>query len=285
MDDAHDSPSVSQPDAGPGSFQRALAFLLPVGDESAMSQPGGRNAAHWYVPIGLAIGVVYAVVFNGVWSVYGEYFGLRLLPAAALLILDLGFFGNRLLRGACAVSEAVADRRGALGEALRPALLTLVLLLFLKSAAVLALPRGQQWTADDWRRYLFLINPPPVLRPLILMAMWGRWSVLLALGLGRARAGEPAALLNAMDAARFGVAMGWLLPCVALTVLYCGVRTGVAAGMLVSSITLGAAYLTAVLLSWRFGGLTRASVYAAGLAGELAFLLGYIPFANRIYGW
>lgn len=271
--------------ARPAGLRAAAAFLLPVADDTTVTSSGVSAAGHWFVPIGLAVGAIYAAIFGGVWSIYGEYFGLRLLPAAAVLAADACFFGARLWRGACTVADETLFRRPALRQAIPPAVVLFVMLAAFKMAAMLGLPRGQAWVAGDWRRYLVIVSPQPVLRPLILMAVWGRWASLLALSLGRARADEEAALSGLMRAARLRVVLGWLIPCTALTAAYCGGSSNVAAGVLISSITLGVSYLVAVVLSWCSGGLSRASVYTAGLAGELGFLLAYIPFANRIYGW
>ncbi|MGB9625655.1 MAG: hypothetical protein ACPMAQ_12435 [Phycisphaerae bacterium] len=273
----------TEPDSS--SLRRAVAFLLPVRGGAVGEPANARRAVHWFVPIGLGVGAVYAVVFAGVWSAYGEYFGLRLLPAVVLLAADASFFGHRLIRGACETADAIFPGLAPSSHAIRPAVFVLVLSLLVKFALLLALPRGQYWLPGDWRRHWMFLYPQPVLRPLILMAAWGRWAVLLAMSLGRARTGEDRVLLGMMAGARIGVVLAWLLPCVVLTVVYCSVLRNVAAGLLVSGITLAGTYAVAVLFSWRLGGQTRASVYAAGAAGELVFLFAYVPFGSRILGY
>lgn len=280
-----DEPTQSDPPSPPGDFRRAVNFLLPLRSADAEPIAGGTYTAHWFVPIGLMIGTIYAAVFGGVWFLYGEYFGLRLLPTIILLVVDAGFFGNRLWRGACVTADDLCHNDGVLSRAFRPALLVLVLLIFLKAALILCLPRGQQWSIGDWRRFLLLVYPQPIYRPLILMPIWGRWAMLLALSLGRAQADEPPDFLRLMKSAKLRVVLVWLIICMALTAAYCGKGGNVAAGLLISGITLALAYLICVILAWRLGGLTRVSVYAVGLVAEMTFLFAYIPFANRIYGW
>lgn len=275
--------NTTQPDSS--SFRRAVGFLLPIRDEALLDLPGGERAVHWLVPVGFLVGIAYATIFGGVWSAYGEYFGLRLLPAAVLLVADAMFFGNRLIGGACRTADDVVGPRRASDLGVQPAILILVLCLLVKFALLLALPKGQQSGPGDWRRHWMFLYPQPVLRPLILMAVWGRWAILLALSLGRARAGEPRGLLTMMAGARLGIVLAWLLPIVCLTVIFCGAARNVAAGLLISGITLAATYLLSVLFSWRLSGQTTASVYAAGAVGELAFLFAYIPFARRILGY
>ncbi len=269
---------------GSSSLRRAVAFLLPVAQPVA-ALPAGRRAPHWLVPIGVVIGVCYAAIFGGVWGLYGEYFGLRLLPAAVLLVADVLFFGNRMIRGACAIADDIGGASGEVSRGVRPAVLLLVLWLLVKFALLLALPKGQSWTPGDWRRHLMFLYPQPVMRPLIVMAIWGRWSILLALSLGRPRPGEPPGLVAMMTTARLGVVLGWLIPTILFTITYCGGTRNAAAGMLVSGITLAIAYVAGVLCSWRQGGQTVASVHAAGAVGEMAFLFAYIPFGSRILGW
>jgi hypothetical protein len=267
------------------SFRRAMRFLLPLGDDAADASPGGQRAVHWFVPIGLFVGIVYAAIFGGVWSAYGEYFGLRLLPAAVLLVADAAFFGSRLIRGACIMADEMAAPLTTPARGVRPAVLVLVLWLLVKFALLLALPKGQTWAPGDWRRHWMFLYPQPVLRPLILMAVWGRWAVLLAMSLGRARPGEPRGLLAMIAGARLGIVLAWLVPCVALTVFFCSAAKNTAAGLLVSGITLAVTYLLGVVFSWRLGGQTTASAHAAGAVGEMAFLFAYIPFGSRILGW
>ncbi len=267
------------------SLRVAIEFLLPVRPAVPPvpeAPPGGHRAPHWFVPIGLVIGIVYALVFGGVWNVYGEYFGLRLLPAAVLLAADALFFGNRFIRGACSIADDVG---GEPARGLRPAVLVFVLWLLVKFALLLALPKGQPWSPADWRRHFLFLYPSPVFRPLILMAIWGRWSALLALSLGRAQPGESAAFVDLMARTRLAVVLWWLVPVVVWTMLYCSLTKNAAAGLLVSGITLVAAYIAGVACSWRQGGQTKVSVWAVGAVGELAFLFAYVPFGSRIFGW
>lgn len=270
--------------SGGSALREAAAFLLPIRSGDGATAATLRRAPHWFVPIGLAIGVAYALVFAGVWSVWGEYFGLRLVPAAVLLGLDAALLGRRLLDGACEVSEALGAptprERG-----LRAAPLTLCLLLILKLAIILTLPKGQTWAPGDWRRHLVFLYPQPALRPLVLMPLWGRWGVLLTMSLGRARADETDAVRSLMAGVRLTGVLAWLVPCVVLTEVYCTQEMNVAVGLLIAAITLASTYAVSVGLSWRLGGQTRASVLAAGAVAEIAFLLAYAPFGRAMHHW
>ncbi|MBN1488602.1 MAG: hypothetical protein JXA69_01690 [Phycisphaerae bacterium] len=281
MQPDHDVPSTNHK-AAASDLRAAVHFLLPLG--GAAPAACGR-AAHWFVPIGLIIGVIYAALFAGVWRLYGEYFGLRLVPAAILLVLDAGLLGRHLLRGTCDITEQLAATPREPAAGMRAATLCLVLWLLVKFALLLTLPRGQDGAPSDWRRHLLFLYPQPVLRPLILMAMWGRWATLLGLSLGRARPGEPADFLRLVAGTRLGTVLGWFLPCAALTVMYCSQHRDFATGLLIAGVTLGVVYVVGVMLSWRLGGQTRASVWALGAFGELTFLAAYAPFGRLIHLW
>jgi hypothetical protein len=283
----------NEPSPRTGGLRRAAVLLLPVGRDAELTRPGGAGVA-WLVPLGLGVGIVYAAGFAGTWRVYGEYMGLRLLPAAVVFVLDLAVLGRRLWAGLYETAGDVgAGDRGTGGAgsgaaASRPtfvALAVLIAALVLKLALLLALPRGQAWTPGDWRRHLMPLYPQPVLRPLILMALWGRWSVLLALSLGRARAADRGALSQLISATGITTILAWVVPCVGLTVVYTIADQNIATGLLISCVMLAVSYAVAVGLSWRLGGQSVGSVRAAGAVGEIVFLLAYLPFGSRIHGW
>jgi cobalamin synthase len=78
--------------------------------------------------------------------------------------------------------------------------------------------------------------------------------------------------------------MLWWLGCSALTMLYCsGAGEHLARGVFIAVAVFLTCYLVCFALARRAGGQTEATVGAAGLVGELAFLMFYLPVARAIY--
>lgn len=273
------------PDKPLSPFRLAASFLLPVIDTSRPDDPNWRRAGVWLLVWGILIGAAYMLLFRGAWRLFGEYRHLRLVPVAMLLVLDLGFTGRRLV-----LSAAELAHRSPNGEApaatqanLQPTLLMLIVIL-LKFTLLLSLPMGARMWPADWRTYLGPLYPEVVYRPLLLMAFWGRWGLLLTLGIGRIHpSGSNRLRAMADGVSLIQVAGGWLLA-TSLTMLYlCGsVRhigwaLGAGLGVFV------AVYFCGYRLARRYRGQTEMTVLASGLAGEIAFLLIYLPLASSIY--
>lgn len=254
--------------------------------------PAWRRAAVWLPVWGLLIGVMYASIFRLAWRSFGEYQRLRLVPMAMLLAVDLGFFGYRLLAGAVqSLGCRNHDKRGihppeAGGAAQDPLARTVTILVLglLKYALLLSLPVGAWVWPADWREHLGWLFPSVIYRPLILMPVWGRWAMMLAVTIGRvADVGSPPLHRMADGCGLGGVLAAWLA-CSGLTMMYLAASAEhVALAALISLGMMLTAYLVSFGLARRGGGQTEATIGAAGLAVEIAFLAAYISVASYIY--
>ena len=293
-------PPASQASAGPGptgspesrgrpaatasAFLQAGRFLLPLDPRTDVAGEHDRRSGHWFVPWGLLIGIVYAIVFSAGWRLFGEYHRMRLMPTVLLLIVDLAWFGNRLVAAGAALLTRRRDMNDIRAAAIVGAFLAILLIVLLKQALLLSLPYGARPQPADWRQYVGMIYPAPIYRPLILMPVWGRWAMMLAAAMGRPAPGASARTVRLAAGMNLrAVGAGWA-GAMLLTLWFIpapGVYLG--HGVLVSVGTMVAAYFAAFLLGRRERGQTEDTILATGLAGELSFLLLYLPVASSIY--
>lgn len=278
------NPDPTQPEAsqtaGPRGLLAAAGFLLPIGGV-ADHDLSWRRAGRWLTTWGLLIGVVEAVVFSAAWRWLGEYQRVRLAPMAVLLAVDLGWLGYRGLDGACRLVRGRAEARGEFTSA--PTVLV-ALVVVLKLALLLSLPVGVRVWPADWREHLGLLYPPVIYRPLILMPLWGRWAMMLAMTIGRPAEDAPAGLRQMAGGLGLKTVMAHWLGCTGLTVFFCTtVAENAATGVLISLAMMLVAYLFSFAIARVGKGQSPASVWAAGLICELAFLSAYVPAASSIY--
>lgn len=262
-------------------------FLLPFDPAFHADHPAWRRAGAFLPVCGLFIGIMYAVVFSGVWRWLGEYQRIRFAPMAVLLVIDLGWLGYRLLQGLAAVWDSWRSRRTTSPIAVSPSLAAVVLVMLftvLKYALLLSLPYGAKTWPADWREHLWFLYPYVIYRPLILMPLWGRWAVLLATAIGRIAPGESDRFTTLAKGSSLKMVMLYWLAASLLTVLYCSPdRNHIGWSLLIGLGILMIAYLASFALSRRFGGQTEATVMAVGAVVEFTFLLIYLPMARLIY--
>lgn len=266
------------------AFVSAGYFLLPLNGPRDPARPWSR-AGRWLGAWGLLTGIIYAVVFSVAWRWLGEYQHVRIAPMAFLLVIDLGFFGHRLLAGFTGLFAGPVSRTQP-AEPI-PAIATqtvIILLAILKYALLLSLPVGAVTWPADWRQYLGPGYPYVVYRPLILMPLWGRWAVQLAAIIGPPSASGSRAFQDlACGLSLRRVMLNWA-GAAGLTILYCSPSLSHLAWPVMMSLgLLVAAYLVSFVLVRRDRGQTETTVLACGLACEYLFLLAYLPVARFIY--
>ncbi|MCL2330465.1 MAG: hypothetical protein FWC56_04085, partial [Phycisphaerae bacterium] len=197
-------------------FMQAGRFLLRGSADSKVDETsnnlsnGLAGASAWLPAWGLLIGIAYAVALAVAWWWLGEYQRIRLAPMAILLALDFGWLGYRPLEAAARVllswrirgaapmpmlkipafansaddhnsnNAMLNDAMSAIGPLFRVVAL-IVLVVLVKYSLLISLPKGEVVWSADWREKLGLLYPSVIYRPLILMPIWGRWAVLLAL--------------------------------------------------------------------------------------------------------
>lgn len=195
-------------------------FLLPIENRPATEAPSAwSKTARWLPLWGLAIGILYAIVYRGAWKWFGEYQHLRLLPPVALLIVDFGFFGYRQLTAAVSLFDRRPPGMPPAGLPL-PATLALILIVLLKFAMLVVLPAGAVIWPADWRQHLGPLYPAVLYRPLVLMPLWGRWAMMMALCIGRVSPDGSDRLRHIAAGTRLTMIVGWWFLLALLTVTY-----------------------------------------------------------------
>ncbi len=264
------------------SFLLAGRFLFPLDEARYAEDAGWRRAGWWLACWGLLIGIVYVMVLHIGWTWFGEYMQLRLGPMLCVLIADVGWCGYRLMSGAAALGPPSNDSRGS-GVTL-PVFIAIVLVVLAKYVLLVLLPIGGRIPAADWRQYLPYLYPQVIDRPLLLMPLWGRWAMMLALSIGRVAPGESPRLAAMGEGMSLPLVLMYWLAAAGLTVFYVsGSVVDIRLGLLISLAVWLGAYLAAFFLARRSGGQTQASVAAVGAVAELVFLITYRPVASHIY--
>jgi hypothetical protein len=260
-------------------------FLLPIASDPRQDDVNWRHAACWFVAWGLLIGLAYAVVYGVVWKYYGEQHRIRFMPAVGLLAFDLAFGGYRLIRGVASVADSSQGRLSN-GPMTLHVFLALSIVVLIKLGILLSLPYGANAYPNQWWHgsVLHWLYPPVIHRPLILMALWGRWGILLAARIGRCAGGCSTRLQRLSEGCSLRVVIVQWVILTVMTTAYCSGRTEhLPWGVMMSLAVMVGAYLAGFFLSIRQGGQTEASVLASGTVAELVFLLAYLPVANAIY--
>jgi len=267
-------------------------FLFLSRDPSNGDDPNWRNAGRWLPLWGLAIGVLYVGVFGLFWRGFGEYQGIRWIPAAAVVAVDLAWGGYRLLAGAASLTpHAGTAKLEQTPESDVQAAVTVVLIGIVKFALLASLPIGIWQTppagAWGWEAVFAKLGPlypHPVYRPLILMPFWGRWAMSLGTSIGRASsASTPRLQQMAQGTSLATILLQWLLGA-ALTVVYCsGSGEHVARGVVIALSMLLVAYLVSFILARRAGGQTEATISATGVVVEVVFLGLYVGVSSAMY--
>jgi hypothetical protein len=282
-----DAPTDPLSRAHPRPIWLAARFLFPL-SERHPDEPAWGDAAKWFLLWGLLIGIIYAGVFRVGWRCFGEYQYIRFVPMALVLAADLGFCGYRLVWAAA----TVVSRRHNEGSIVLPVtlavLMTVLIIAMLKYAVLLSIPMGIPKPSIggiwDWRQRLRILYPQPIYRPLILMPLWGRWAMMLAMSIGRAAPTSPPRLQRMAAGLRLSVIMLYWLVCATLTTFYAPGSSGqIARGIMISMVIMVAAYGASFVLARCHDGQTESAVGATGLLAELVYLALYLPAASPIY--
>ncbi len=261
-------------------------FLPPAAGDA--EEPGWSRAVKWLPLWGLAVGIAYAVIFRLAWKAFGQYQGIRWVPVVAVLAADVAFCGYRMLAGAISLTSSRKNQEGYTPLDLRGLLLVLLIVLA-KFALLASLPIGilRSAPSGNWGSFLSQLGwlyPTVISRALILAPLWGRWSMTLALTIGRTAPGASGRLERmAGGHTLVTIVVGWL-GCALLTTLYCsGSGEHVARGIILFLAAMVVAYLTSFILAVRAGGQTEATVGTCGLVSEATFLVCYVGVSSDIY--
>jgi len=235
---------------------------------------------------GLLIGLAWVGTFRGAWRIFGDLGGLRLLPAVTILGLDAALLSRCLFlaMASCASGARENQERQNAQSITHGAVIVLVVVLISEFAVVLSLPHLPGWwpASHDWRSWFNWMYPYPLYRPLLLAPLWGRWGMLVALGMGRAATDADPLTRGYVRATRpVHLLVQSVLP-VALTTIYCSRSGNFVTGPMIAIIILVVSVLFATVATHRRGGQSRATVLATGLVAQLAFLMVYRGFWRLI---
>jgi len=275
------------------ALKLALRFLLPLGEPPTADPAAWRRAAFWFIPIGLAIGLLWVGIFRATWRLYGEEVtSLRLVPAVAVLSVDVVFTGYCLFTGLVTTVNALTGRRHArepedesapaLGL---PAIMALFLAIALELVLLSALRTGAGWWPTDFRRHFNFAYPRLIYRPLLLAPLWGRWAILLAASVGRVASRCHPSAVGLSAALSPSIVLIGFLPPLALTAAYCSRSGNIIIGTIIALVVLGLTFVSSVIIARRGGGQTRRSMLAAGKIAELIFLAAFVCTSRYIRGW
>lgn len=267
----------------------ALGLVCPIRDPRWPTAAAATRASYWLVPIGLLAGLAYVAVYRGAWRFFGEVHGIRLMPAVAVWLLDVTLLGSVMLAGASRIVDRVwrtanarpgarrSDAFGSIGMA------AFVILCVLKLMLWISIPEGVSTWPGIWGATLNFAYPHAFYRPLILAPLWGRWGILLAIGIGRPSAdADPTVTLVTSRRSWYG-ALLWFVPLAGLTAVYCGYNARWVFGFVIALAVMAATFLFSVIAARRLEGQSRDTILSAGLAAELSYLILNLGLSMRIY--
>ncbi len=277
-----DNPNASIPSASASSFRLAGRYLLAL-PQSDDVPARWRHAGKWFLFWGVLFGLSYQFVYWFTWSLFGEYEKIRLVPCVCVLALDQLLFGRRLTAGLTSWAVPSGNDRD---EAMQRRQVLLVMALLLKLALLVYIPVGRDYgySGASWRQALAVWLPAPVYFPLLLMPMWGRWTMTLAMTMGPVTPEGTSRLRGLVEGARLRSTLGiFALATLVTLLLACPTAEDLPLGILLIVGTLAWAYAASFAIIRLQRGLTEHALDAVGALAEIGFLAAYLPVARHIY--
>jgi hypothetical protein len=238
-------------------------------DETRLQQEEpARFTRAWTGLMGLSLlwGLACIALYAVCWRIFGDYTGIPLVPAAAVLAAS----AMGLYRRALASLAQLLGRDRPTETATAAALIVAVLAMLLLGL--------RSWKSDlPYNWWLALIRPEMLFRALLLAPLWGGWSMLATCQLRWSRPCRDAITRALAAGGGFLAAPAMLVALLVLTIVYFNhlpwTQLSIAATGALGAVAAG--WLTTRLEQ----GLTRRSLLAANLLTQMAFLLAYL--ANR----
>ena len=242
-------------------------MLLRASDELLASEPPGRFNRAW---VGLMTGSLgWGILSMGVWAtawrVFGDYFGLPLMPAVAVVaVTTLWLYRLSFL----ALGEIIGDGPTG-GRALGCSIIVAVFLF-----AMLGLKGwNPDWSTPTWQ----WIRPRALYRPLILAPVWGAWSMIIVPQFRRpGKNTEPAVSAFSAGCGPLTAAACLVAP-LAGSIVYFNYLQWTQLGISVATVI--AAIGGGLIFCRLVGGLNRKALLATNLLTQLVFFLAFL--ANR----
>jgi len=251
-------------------------YVFLMADEQRLAGELPQRFAGAWAPL-FVLSVIWGLAFMGIWAaawaLFGEPLG-RLLPAVAVVCLFVLWPFRRALAATVELLFPSDPTARATAAAAFVVLMTLAMLSlqpdFYRPEASLPWPVA------------YLRPWPKIYRVLILMPMWGTWSMLITAQFCRP-AGEDssAAAVFARGCRPLAAAavMGLLL---GMTITYFNFLPW--EQLTISAVTILAAIASGLIFCRLTGGLTRRALLAANLTTLLIFVLTYLAVRN-VLGW
>jgi hypothetical protein len=249
---------------------RRPGYMLLTADDGAIaSEPPGRFRLAWVelLVLSAAAGLGMVGVWGAAWHIFRDWAGTYLITPAAAVTVAMVVWPFR--RSVAALAEAVAGR-DATGRAVVAAAVVLLLglcLVRLKPdwyAREDALPVWLDWLRPTTKIY----------RVLLLMPIWGAWSMLITCQFCRPNeATEPAVAAFARGCGPLAGAGTMAVPAAATFGYFHYIGWG---GLNMPIACLSIAIAGGIVLCRRAGGLRRKPLLAANMLTQLTFVLAYL---------
>lgn len=244
--------------------------LVTLSDEKLRAESPQRFSRAWLglVAGSLGWGVASAWLWAGVWKLFNDPSDLMIMPA----VVTAGVIVWLFRQGAVALIEIPFGREGTIRALGATGLVMLVIMVLLRLQA--------DWYASEYplRAYIAWVRPGgKVYRVLVLMPLWGAWSMLAVCQFCRpTRRTEPAVAAFARGCGPLATA-GCMAVGLAMTIGYVG-YLGLGAQLAIPAVTIAAAIISGLVMCRATGALTRRGLLAGNLLTQIVFVLAFLAF-------
>ncbi len=245
-------------------------MLLTASDERLSAGPAERFRFAWFslMVLSLLCGVLLVNVWGLTWMLFGD-FGVVIVPGLATAAVFLLW---PFRRTSAALTELLGGR-DATSRSIVAALLVVALVLgFVRmdSSVVYSEPSLPGWIA--WAR-----PHHPLYRVLLLMPLWGGWSMLIVGQFSRPGERTEPAVRSFVKGCGPAAAAGCMGVVLAATILYFSFLPWTQ--LSISGAAIVAAIAGGLVLTRLAGGIRRTSLLATNVLTQLAFLFAYLAVA------
>jgi len=266
MDPTPDSPIVS---AMRRLTRQPGYLLMSAAHRRIAAEPPQRFEKAWIAVMGLSLlwGLAMVAVWGAAWKIFRDY-DLLIMPAlAATALFCLVLFRRAVV--------ATAELIGGANHTTRAVVATMAVLI-VAMCFIRLKPDWQRWELSDLPWWIAWLRPAAKLyRVLLMMPLWGGWSMLVTVKFCRPTAAtcpQIAAFARGVPAAAVAGCMAALL---LVSIAYFH-HLGVGSQVCVPGATTLTAIAAGILLCRLTGGPTRRGLLAANVLTQIAFVLAYL---------
>lgn len=244
--------------------------LVTLSDEKLRSEPRKRFSRAWLglMAGSLGWGAASAWLWAGVWKLFNDPSELMIMPAFVTTGVILWLFR----RGAVALIEIPFGREGTIRAIGAAGLVLLLVMVLLRLQA--------DWYASEYPLAALIAWIRPggkVYRVLVLMPLWGAWSMLAVCQFCKpTKRTEPAVAAFARGCGPLATS-GCMAVGLAMTIGYVG-YLGLGAQLTIPAVTIAAAIVGGLVMCRATGGLSRSGLLAGNLLTQIVFVLAFLAF-------